>query len=150
MSSMLPSWIMTDVRVVAVPVSVFWSMLSFRSMVPSQERVSFLSKSLPTSSTSRVSLECPKRRKRRLNKRAAFVAILRRRRCIISRIFSDSTSGPSKSLATRRKPPRGKRVTLKMSAPRLYSENIAQKNAQKRRGAMQKCMQSQDFRHQRR
>ena len=129
---MLPSRTMTDVGVVVVPVSVLFSKLFFRSMVPSQETVSFLSKSLRTSSTSQVSLECPKRRKRRLNERAAFVIILRRRRRILSRIFSDSTSGPSKSLATRRNPPRGKRVILKTSAPRLYSGSVGQRKTHKK------------------
>lgn len=107
---------MLDVGVVAVPVSVFWSMLSFRPTVSSKEIASFLSMSSPTS-TSQVSSGYPNKRERRLSESTAFVTILRRRRRIFSRIFSESTSGPSKSLAMMRKPPRGNRVILRASAP---------------------------------
>ena len=111
---MLHSRTMMDVGVVAVPLSAFWSVLSLRSTVSSQDTVSFLSKSLHTTSTSQASSECrPRRRKRPLSERAALVTILRRRRRILSRSSSESTSGPSKSLATRRKPPRGKRVIFR-------------------------------------
>lgn len=87
-------------------------MLSFWLTVSSQQTVSLFSNSSPTS-TSQVSSRCPKNRMRRLSERAAFVTILCRRRCILSRSFSDATSGPSKSLATMRKPPRGNMVIFK-------------------------------------
>jgi hypothetical protein len=89
-------------------------MLSFWLTVSSQETVSFFSKSSPTS-TSQVSSRCPKSRMRRLSESAAFVTVLCRRRYIFSRSSSDATSGPSKSLATIRKPPRGNRVIFRTS-----------------------------------
>src|SRR6266566_5881095 len=101
--------------VIVVPVNVLWSKPSSlpASAPPLEETVSLFSKSPPSSTPPfSLALGCWERRKRRLSKRAAFVTILRCRRYILSRSSSDGTSGPSKSLATMRKPPRTKRVIL--------------------------------------
>ena len=73
------------------------------------EMASFSATSFPASA-SQARSECPERREKRPSKQVAFAASLRHRRCILSRSSSESTSGPSKSLETRRKPPSGKRV----------------------------------------
>lgn len=99
----------------SVPVGVsgvaggdFWSMLVLCPTMSSHGKVSFRSKSLPTSASQGL-MEFPERFWR-LNEQAAFATSLRRRRRIPSRRCSEFTSGPSKSLATIRNPPRGKRV----------------------------------------
>jgi hypothetical protein len=100
--------------VFTIPVNVLWSRPSSLPVLAMEETAFVFSTSPPSSSsTFSLVLGCWERHKRRLSKRAVFVNILRRRRYILSRSSSDGTSGPSKSLATRRKPPRGKSVILR-------------------------------------
>src|SRR6266852_5678757 len=106
---------MAGVGMIVVPAVVFWSRPSSWPAVILEETVFFFSTSPPFSmSPFSLALGCWERHEpeRRLSKRAEFVNVLRHRRYILSRSSSDGTSGPSKSLTTMRKPPRGKRVIL--------------------------------------
>ncbi|KAI0249422.1 hypothetical protein BJV78DRAFT_693656 [Lactifluus subvellereus] len=76
--------------------------------------------------------ECRNRRRRLMDEKIASASSLRRIR-IVSRISSDSTSGPAKSLAMTRNPPRGKSVTLG-NVNSMDAAGPREVDAQKRQG----------------
>src|SRR6266702_7723469 len=96
-----------------------------------KEIVSFSGQPPPVSASPNSTLSKFRPSKRsRLRKRTVSETILRRLRRIFSRSSYDSTSGPSKSLATIRKPPKGKSVTfnrVSTASPIVFSGVNAQK-----------------------